>query len=114
MSPKYCNHTFILTFPRFKLMKQISSDNVTALTLDEFKAFLKFIRIIHFTGAPFYRYLLTIELDKSGVKIVKNAFKKVEFAGEKYVCLMIHKFLFHYRYTPHTATDDPTAKYVFT
>lgn len=58
------------------MQKQINFDNATALTSDEFKAFLKHIGIIRFTGAPFHP--LANGLAGSDVKIMKNAKRAFE------------------------------------
>ncbi|XP_008178783.1 uncharacterized protein K02A2.6-like [Acyrthosiphon pisum] len=91
-------------FARFGVPKSITNDGAKCFTGTEFNTFCVNGNIKHLAGAPFRPE--TNGAAKSGVKIVKNFFKKNQTTS----ATLIQKFLLLYRNTPHSATRQTPAK----
>lgn len=95
-------------FARYGLPKQICTDNAATFTSDEFQTFLHKNGVKHVTGAPFHPE--TNGQAESAVKILKKAILKGYGEGNKDLNLIINRFLFQYRNTPHTTTGEKPSK----
>lgn len=91
-------------FARFGVPKSITTDGAKCFTGTEFSTFCVNGNIKHLVGAPFHPE--TNGAAESGVKIVKNFFKKNQTTSPT----LLQKFLLFYRNTPHSATRQTPAK----
>lgn len=82
------------------------SDNGTAFTSEEFKNYCKLSGIKHVTSAP--RHPSTNGLAEKAVQIFKNCIKKMD--QSLHWNARINKFLFKYRNTPHSTTQETPAR----
>ncbi|CAI6367254.1 unnamed protein product [Macrosiphum euphorbiae] len=91
-------------FARFGVPKSITSDGAKCFTGSEFNRFCTNGGIKHLVGAPFHPE--TNGAAESGVKILKNFFKKNKTTSTS----LMQKFLLLYRNTPHSTTQQSPAK----
>lgn len=91
-------------FARFGVPKSIITDGAKCFTGTEFSTFCVNGNIKHLVGAPFHPEINGAT--ESGVKIVKNFFKKNQTTSPT----LLQKFLLFYRNTPHSATRQTPAK----
>uniref|UniRef100_A0A0A9XMS0 RNA-directed DNA polymerase n=2 Tax=Lygus hesperus TaxID=30085 RepID=A0A0A9XMS0_LYGHE len=100
-------------FARFGLPKTIATDNATCFKSEEFQHFLSKFKILHVTGAPYHPE--TNGLAENGVRTLKNFLKKENLMDKdsKIVMQEMEKFLFMYRNTPHSTTNETPAKMIF-
>lgn len=97
------------TFACFGLPRYICFDNGTAFTSEEFKTFVKCNGIHHLTGPLFHP--ASNGQAESSVKIMKKVILKVQLENPTIdTDLIISRFLFQYRNTPHTITREAPAK----
>ncbi|XP_050293809.1 uncharacterized protein K02A2.6-like [Anthonomus grandis grandis] len=98
-------------FSQFGLPKEIATDNAQTFMSVEFSSFLESLGIIHKTGAPFHPE--TNGLAESGVKILKRALIKGYKDHKTDLQLILDTFLFQYRNTPQTTTQECPSKIIF-
>lgn len=88
---------------------EFCTDNATTFTGDEMQIFFKESGIKHITGAPYHPS--TNGLAENAVGIMENAILKARFENPTMdIDLIINRFLFYYRNTPHCSTGETPAK----
>lgn len=112
LSASRTNEVFREVFSRFGLPRELCTDNGRTFTSEEFQTFLVQGGIKHSTGAPYHPP--TNGQAESAVKILKNAILKSKYENPKLeLNLILQRFLFHFRNTPHTTTGESPAKMLF-
>lgn len=101
-------------FARFGLPNVIVSDNGAQLVSVEFENFCKTNRILHVVSPPYHPS--TNGAAENGVKSFKSAINK--FLCDSKTCFqeiptLINKYLFSYRNTPHSVTEETPSKLMF-
>ena len=84
------------------------TDNGAAFTSNEFKRFMDKNAIRHVTSAPFHPS--TNGRAERAVQTFKNAMKKMSPSSTESINTLVNRFLFRYRITPHTSTNQSPAE----
>ena len=95
-------------FSRFGAPRSLTSDGATCFTSLEFSSFLRKFGINHMMGAPFHAK--TNGAGESAVKIIKYCIKKALQEGTKDLKGAINEYLFLYRSSVHSTTQQTPAK----
>lgn len=95
-------------FERIGLPRELCSDGAQCFASEEFQFFLRKCGIKHLTGAPFHP--ATNGQAENAVKILKRALLKAQHSKVADSNLILNRFLFHYRSTPHSTTQETPAK----
>lgn len=99
-------------FARFGLPITLVSDNGRSLVSDEFEEFLSRNNVQHLTSPPYSPS--SNGAAENSVKTVKNALKKtLQACGSSDNNLLLNRFLFDYRNTPHSTTGASPAMLMF-
>lgn len=96
-------------FARYGLPRQIVSDNASVFTSQEFQNFLKINEIQHLTGSPYHP--ISNGAAENAVKQIKNCIlNSVGRDRSANLNAIIARFLFDYRNTTHSTTNETPAK----
>ena len=98
-------HQLRTTFARFGLPHTVVTDNGSCLTSEDFETFLTKNGVRHTKTAPYHPS--SNGQAECAVQVFNNGFKRLK-DGTISNCLA--RFLFSYRYTPHSTTGLPPAK----
>ena len=98
-------------FSQFGLPETLVSDNGPPFTSSEFESFIRQNGIKHITTAPYHP--ASNGLAENAVKLIKGVIKKANADGKVDMDKMLDRYLFNYRVSAHSTTEETPAKLMF-